>query len=463
MSKKMTSKEIKHLYWRAGFGSNVSIVRSLDGIEREKLVDELFTQASNFERLTVPTPEIDKALKDKNLLAKKDEIRALIKQSKDRVGDLNSEWIKRICTTEEPLRERMTLFWANHFVCRDLNILHIQQYNNTLRKYALGNFRDFVKAISREASMIKYLNNKQNRKDQPNENFARELMELFTLGRGQYSETDIKEAARAFTGWNHDFRGAFRFVMRQHDYEEKTFFGKTGNFDGEDIIDLILEKRECAAFICRKIYAYFVNDNVSEDHLRAMTDVFYADYDIEKLMRYVFNSDWFYDNKNIGGKIKSPMDLLAGMYRTVPFKFNEVKQLRYIQNLLGQILLYPPNVAGWEGGRGWINANTMMVRMRLSSILLNNGFIAFDEKGAFEDSFKKRYAKRSNLKRRLNITADWEYADRHYGALTHHELRDIILNGRLTDTTRSFLNTKSDVPKKEFLIQLMSLPEYQLC
>lgn len=124
---------------------------------------------------------------------------------------------------KELLRERMTLFWANHFVCKDSNIKYVQRYNNTLRTHALGNFRDFVKAVSKEAAMLNYLNGKQNRKQKPNENFARELMELFTLGEGQYSETDIKESARAFTGYNHDFEGNFKFRPFQHDNGIKSF------------------------------------------------------------------------------------------------------------------------------------------------------------------------------------------------------------------------------------------------
>ena len=174
----------------------------------------------------------------------------------------------------------MTLFWTNHFVCQNNQIQFIQQYHNTVRANALGNLGDFTKAVAKEPAMLAYLNNKQNKKGSPNENFARELMELFTLGQNQYTEKDIKEAARAFTGYNNDYKGNFVFRKRQHDHEPKTFFGKTGNFTGDDIIDIILEKKECATFICKKIYAYFVNDKINEQHINEMISVFYKDYNI---------------------------------------------------------------------------------------------------------------------------------------------------------------------------------------
>jgi len=228
----------------------------------------------------------------------------------------------------------MTLFWANHFVCKDKNIVHVQQYNNVLRKYALGNFGDFIKAISKEASMLKYLNNKQNRKNKPNENFARELMELFTLGQGNYSEEDIKESARAFTGYNNNFSGEFKLNQKHQDTGEKVFLGKKGNFDGDDITDIILTQKQCARFVCKKIYKYFVNETINEANLEEITNVFYNDYNIESLMKHILTSNWFYDEKNIGSKIKSPIELLAGIYKIVPFKIENIEQQLLIQRLL---------------------------------------------------------------------------------------------------------------------------------
>ena len=167
--------------------------------------------------------------------------------------------------------------------------------------------------------------------------------------------------------------------------------GKTGNFDGEDIIDIILEQKQCARFICGKVYTYFVNPTINEKHLEKLTNLFYKDYDIKKLMQYVFNSDWFYNGDNIGVKIKSPIELLIGINQIVPVEFQKQKQLLYLQKLMGQILLDPPNVAGWKEDKAWIDPNTLMLRLKLPSLLLNNAIINLDEKGEFEDSFEDYY------------------------------------------------------------------------
>ncbi|MCB0382548.1 MAG: DUF1800 domain-containing protein, partial [Psychroserpens sp.] len=324
-----------------------------------------------------------------------------------KLKSFNVLWLNRLVTTNQLLREKMTLFWANHFVCQDNNIFHVQQYNNTLRQHALGNFGDFVKAISKEAAMLKYLNNKQNRKLSPNENFARELMELFTLGEGHYSEADIKESARAFTGYSHNFEGEFVFRKFQHDFDFKTFFGHTGRYNGDQIIDLILEQKQCARFICRKIYSYFVNDVINEDNVEELATVFYKDYNIENLMRHLFMADWFYHESNIGVKIKSPIEFLVGISRTVPIEYQKTKDVLKIQKLLGQILLNPPNVAGWKGGKSWIDSNTIMLRLKLPSILLANAKISIKEKGEFEDSFEKYYTQK-NKNHFVSVKVDWE-------------------------------------------------------
>ncbi len=357
----------------------------------------------------------------------------------------------------------MTLFWANHFVCKDNSIKHIQQYNNTLRTYALGNFGDFVKAISKEAAMLKYLNGKQNRKQKPNENFAKELMELFTIGEGQYSETDIKESARAFTGYNHDFDGNFKFRQFQHDNGIKSFFGKSGNFNGDDIIDILLEQRTCARYISEKVYCYFVNRTPNKKHIEAMTVVFFKDYNIENLMRFVFMSDWFYEDINIGTKIKSPIEILVGIANTVPVKFERHIDLIVIQKILGQMLLDPPNVAGWKGDKAWIGANTIMIRLKLPSILLNNALISIKSYGDFNDKFRKQYFKRTEGKLPFKTLPDWDTFLENYKSVQTIELANMIIQGNLNGGTKAYIETLGKSSKRDYCIQLMSLPEYQMC
>ncbi|MBT8245109.1 MAG: DUF1800 family protein [Winogradskyella sp.] len=204
----MKQEHIKHLYWRAGFGIRPEQIKANSKKSVDAIVNKLFLASENTRALKIDLSEFEN-LDFKTLKSNPNKLKELAAKSRKRILDLNSAWVDKMVASNDVLRERMTLFWANHFVCRDNNVVFMQQYNNTLRAHALGNFRDFVKAISREAAMVKYLNLKQNRKAQPNENFARELMELFTLGAKHYSEKDIKESARAFTGYSMRLDGNF--------------------------------------------------------------------------------------------------------------------------------------------------------------------------------------------------------------------------------------------------------------
>ncbi|MEO1032258.1 MAG: DUF1800 domain-containing protein [Bacteroidota bacterium] len=457
----MTTKELQHLYWRAGFGIQPKMLNQIP-LDRKQVVDALFEDSKTFTPIEIDLSYLNgidpKDLKKFPSLAKE-----LREKSNIRILDLGNAWIAQMIHAKELLRERMTLFWANHFVCRDRNPRYMLQYNNTLRYFALGHFGDFVKAISKEASMLKYLNGKQNRKQKPNENFARELMELFTLGEGRYSEKDIKESARAFTGYNHNFEGEFVFRGLQHDHDNKTFFDNIGRFDGDDIIDIILENRQCARYISDKVYRYFVNPVPNNSHIEAMTEVFYNDYDIENLMRFVFMSDWFYHEKNRGAKIKSPVEFLVGMAKTVPVTFERKRDIIVIQRLLGQILLDPPNVAGWKGDKAWIDANTIMVRLKLPSLLLNNAMISLKAYGDFNDRFAAQYFKRSKGKLPFKTLPDWDSFLDDFKTIKTEELTNILIQGTVNEGTADYLKTLSTASKRDFCVQLMSLPEYQMC
>jgi uncharacterized protein (DUF1800 family) len=457
----MTQKELQHLYWRAGFGWHPKM-SSLFSEGRKKVVTALFKDSQSITPIQLDFSYLQGVnpidIKKFPSLAKE-----IQEKNQKKILELNYAWVKRLIHPKELLRERMTLFWANHFVCGDRHPMHIQQYNNALRQYALGDFRKFVKAISKEAAMLKYLNGKQNRKHKPNENFARELMELFTLGEGHYTESDIKESARAFTGYNHNFRGEFVFRKFQHDYGFKTFFDKTARFDGDDIIDEILANKQCARFICDKVYRYFVNPIPNNAHIEAMTNVFFKDYNIEHLMHFVFMADWFYAEENIGSKIKSPIEFLVGIANTVPVSFESERDLLVIQKLLGQMLLHPPNVAGWKGDKAWIDANTIMVRLKLPSVLLNNAMISLKEYGDFNDKFRKEYFKRSKGKLPFKTLPDWGAFSKDFKAIETVDLSDIIIQGTINNGTAAYLKTLSKASKRDYCVQLMSLPEYQMC
>ncbi|MBT8254744.1 MAG: DUF1800 domain-containing protein [Flavobacteriaceae bacterium] len=458
----MTRKEIQHLYQRAGLGISPLKLIKIGNRDRREIVDELFNSSRNLNPLTLDLSDLKykrPGMKRPDKLS----IKKFFEISQDRLRDYNMIWIKRLLDNPESLRERMVLFWANHFSCRDNNIFFVQQYNNTLRRHALGHFGHFVKAISKEPAMLKYLNNKQNVKTSPNENFARELMELFTLGTGQYTEKDIKESARAFTGYFHDFKGRFIIRPKHHDFGRKRFMGRRGNLNGDDIIDIILNQPECAAFLCRKIYKYFVNETINENHIGEMVQVFYPSYRIDELMRFVFESDWFYNRANIGTKIKSPIELLVGINTIVPLKFNTREKLIALQRLMGQILLFPSNVAGWQGGRSWIDVNSLLFRLKLPSLLLNNGYIVSHQNRKFDNNIYHRMRSKMKPRNRFEVEANWQIFEKNFNEIGIEEMHEYIIQPRALKGTMLMISDYAHPTKQEYCIQLMSLPEFQMC
>jgi len=456
----MQEKHLKHLYLRAGFGLDYADFEKLKDKSKEQIINQLFNDVDKTTPLKLDLSEYDNLIADKTK-PKTIRKKAIRKFNKKKVRELNSLWFKKLTVPESVLKEKMTLFWANIFVCKDKNAHFILQYNNILRKHALGNFKEFVQAIAKEPAMIRYLNLKQNIKESPNENFARELMELFTLGVGNYSEKDIKESARAFTGWSFKRDGSFYIKKKQHDFGEKEFFGQKGHFNGDDIIEIITQQKQCARYICKRVYTYFVNPVVDKNHLEELTDVFYKDYDIKNLMYYVFNADWFYDAKNIGVKIKSPIELLVGMHKTIPFKIDAPRKLILLQKMMNQVLLSPPNVAGWKTDKNWINSNTISFRLNIPTFLLNGGEIDLNEKGNFTDDFKSYYKK--NIRRFKNVKVDWIYFEEETQNLSKSGLKDFLIISEINPNTNRFLENQMTVDKKNYCLQLMSIPEYQLC
>ena len=274
-------------------------------------------------------------------------------------------WMKRMAAGPYPLQEKLTLFWHGHFTTSfrdERSALLIWDQNELLRKHAAGDFGQFVHAISRDPAMLDYLNNAQNRKDHPNENYARELMELFTLGIGNYSEDDVKEAARAFTGWTHEGE-EFVFNRRQHDERTKTFLGKTGEFDGDQVIEIILAQPACAKFIAAELFAYFVYPDPDQGLVADLASVFREEkLELRPLLKTIFTSQAFYSQKAIGAQIKSPVQLVIGTVRMLGIEIPSARVLFGAMQLMGQVPFMPPNVRGWPGGHAWINASTLFAR-----------------------------------------------------------------------------------------------------
>ena len=280
---------------------------------------------------------------------------------------LTSWWLEHIHNTDYPLLERMTLFWHNHFTS-DIDKVTWPQFmlrqNQLLRKHALGNFANLLHAITRDPAMLMFLDNAQNLAKSPNENFARELLELFTLGEGHYSEADIVSAARAFTGWRVDLKkGEFLFQKGHHDEEDKEFMGRRANLDGADIINILLQEPRTAEYIAEKFWAEFINNKTPDPLIIQSWAQSFRDsgYEIKALLKAVTHSQAFWAEENRGALIKSPLEFTVGMLRELNITLSDYDYLRKANQQLGQDLFHPPDVKGWRGGTSWIT-NTRLIR-----------------------------------------------------------------------------------------------------
>jgi uncharacterized protein (DUF1800 family) len=474
----------QHLLWRAGFGPMAENAAAMDTIPQKKLWELLLkTSAKKPAKIEVAQNLFDglyKGIKDVAEMQQK-EVNAnrgkmIREQSREDLKNLNILWLEEMINGEAQLREKMSLFWHGHFACRVINSYFQQELLQTIRENALGNFKDLLREVSKSASMLNFLNNQQNKKKKPNENFAREVMELFTMGRGNYTETDVKEAARAFTGWGVNLQGGFEFRKNFHDDDSKTVLGKTGNWDGDDVLDILLAQKQTATFICKKIYKYFVNEKVDDVKAEWLSNRFYNNgYDIKKLMEDIFTSDWFYEETNIGTKIKSPIELMAGIRRLLPMEMQNDQAQLLFQRTLGQILFYPPNVAGWPGGKSWIDSSTLMIRLRIPQILTANEAInikAKDDDDVMMGQMMEAKTKKMNqIAKGGSAEVEWATVMKVYEKVPRENLLQ-----KITDT---ILQTKNKINNsvlekyinaqnrenyiKSAMVNLMSTPEYQLC
>jgi uncharacterized protein (DUF1800 family) len=448
----MELKNIYHLYSRAGFGISIEDAHKLAAKKTNEVVDALLAvegkqvYLNNVQLSEMPTSEEMKALT-------KEEKKDLGKQARDKIQNLNICWIKQLVSTQTPLLEKTTLFWHGHFACRIENPYTIQELNNIECKFAFAPFKDLLLAVSKSAAMLQFLNNKQNHKQHPNENFARELMELFTIGRDNYTEQDIKESARAFTGWS--FKAdSYEFVFREKDHDAgvKTFMNQTGNFNGEDIIDIILKQKQTSVYLCRKFYRFFVNEVADEKRVAELADYYYQNnYDTGKLLKKIFTATWFYDAANVGANIKSPVEFIVGFSKSFGVVPADDALLK-LQRALGQVLFYPPNVAGWPGGRNWIDSSTLLLRLKTPSLILNGGKIDIVEKDDMpEESF--------NLPEIVKVNPDEKPF---YVNAKPDDLLESMLLPKLNDKKKTILLSQATT-NKQLVLKIVSMPEYQLC
>ena len=364
----MKFEEAEFLLQRTGFTSTYEEISILEPMNREDAVKYLLKHSSNKAQTPYPSwygTSLIEGRKYSDLSAQEKKVLRKLRNKRGR--ELQAWWLNEMITTNSPITEKMTLFWHNHFTSELQKVkwptLMLNQ-NILLREEALGNFATMLHSIAKDPAMILYLDNQSNRKSHPNENFARELLELFTLGEGHYSETDIKEAARAFTGWTVDKKnGKFRFNPRVHDFGKKTFLGKTGFFDGDDIIDIILKEDQTAKFITAKFYKEFISPVVDEEEVERIATLFKkSGYEIKILLYEILTSNKISKIEEADLLIKSPVEMVVGTVRAFKVKTNALRYLFRSAKMMGQELFNPPNVKGWIGGKDWITTGLLAER-----------------------------------------------------------------------------------------------------
>ena len=393
-------EQARHLLWRAGFGGPDEQIETLVAWGPEKSVDALL----DFSGKDYPAPTPDQFSKDliqpatdeqRRMLAQARRQRdentlarlQLMRQERERedrrqARDVQKWWLTRMIETPRPLEEKLTLFWHGHFATSFRTIedsYHMYVQNQLFRSQAAGNFGELLAGIIRDPAMLAYLDNNDSRKGKPNENLARELMELFSLGVGNYSEQDIKEGARALTGYTF-YDDEFVFRDRDHDQGVKRVLGARGALNGEAFVRAILSQRTCPRYIARKLYRFFAADlpDREDDTGRATRDVLddlsgtlaRVNYEVKPVLRRLLLSEHFYDPRVMGQQIKSPVQLVVGAVRSLGTPVRELSVLLDAMDLMGQNILLPPSVKGWDGGRSWINTSTLYVRQNILAFLL---------------------------------------------------------------------------------------------
>lgn len=478
-----------HLLTRAGFGGSPGQIRALADMGLNAAVNVIVdyhkvptapVQADDFDYDIVRPANAEERREIAEARQRGDEaalerfrmeVQRRQAADRDQMGQIQRWWLRRMIESPRPLEENLTLFWHGHFATSyrgTEDSYHMFLQNQFFRRNAAGNFADLVYGIIRDPAMLKFLNNDQNRRQAPNENLARELMELFTLGEGNvYTESDIREGARALTGYTFD-DDAFSFREQWHDSGQKRTFNHTGNFDGDGFVQLILNQRAVSEFICLKLYRYFVNDTPGElprsaqQFISRLAQQFRErKYDLNAVLKTLFKSAHFYDDANVGSVIKSPAQLIVQAVRSMHTPVRNLDALLSAMSLMGQNLFYPPSVKGWDGGRSWINTATLFVRQNIIIYLLSgqrpDGY-AWQPDGAPFDAMHLVEHLRDPAGRLNNEEAVIDLLRFSLGTVPHPERVRTLLD---------FINSRGGTIDNSVLVGMLSLmaamPEYQLC
>jgi uncharacterized protein (DUF1800 family) len=357
-------KKVGHLYRRAAFGATWAELQAGLKDDPEKAIDKLLTGGPGREAFDRETSQLADSIRKGNS-----------------GQQARAWWLYRMLYSPHPLREKMTLFWHNHFATSNAKVNNagymLGQYD-LMYRHALGNFRMLLQEMSKDPAMMVWLDTSLSKKGMPNENYARELMELFSLGIGHYTEKDIREAARAFTGWEiKDGKGVFN--ARQHDDTEKTVLGKTGHFLGEDIVAICLEQKSAPYFISGKLYRFLISETEapSQELLEPLaTQLLKSDYDFGALVKTVLRSNLFFRAAAYRSRVKAPVDFALGIVRGLEGKTGTTALAATLEEL-GQNVFYPPSVKGWDGGQTWLNGQTLLTRQNLTLALTSTEDVRF--------------------------------------------------------------------------------------
>jgi uncharacterized protein (DUF1800 family) len=483
-----------HLLNRAGFGGSPTEIENLRKMGRDGAISWLV----DYDRIPDLTPAPDWAASSPDLAllsadqalknAMDEDSKKELRKERNRIeyrqmADLRYWWIRRMALGPRPFQEKMTLFWHGHFATsfekvRSPYFLWLQ--NETLRQNALGIFPELLTAVAKDPAMLVYLDGASSRREdprakhpaKPNENFAREVMELFTLGEGHYSEQDIQEAARAYTGWglNRD-RTGYEYHPRIHDDGVKTIFGQSGNFTGEDVLAMICGRPECAPFITEKLWRFFAQDPAPKPVVDALAEEFRANgMDVKKLMTVIFRSGEFYAPEVIRGQIKSPVQWLVASTHQLQAPLPTLPMSLVMLLQLGQELFQPPNVKGWDGGIAWITTTNLLNRYNFAAALVEGERVPLPNlrgqmKGVMnnlEADGLMQIAPASVMP--LFTANDLSTPDLFLDALQARFLQGTLQPQRL-EPMRDFLKTRSPLTEDDIrksIRLLMSTPEYQL-
>ena len=368
--------DARHLLSRTSFGATPAEIEALASLDHATAVDRLLGRTHPQALTAAPAwvnegpAELRRRQQDADRARKLDGVQPQpARPVQEQARELRTWWVDEMLASDQPLVEKMTLFWHNHFTSAVQKVRFVPSlyWQNVLfRREALGNFATLLKAVARDPAMLIYLDGVRSVARQPNENFARELLELFTLGEGHYSEVDIKNAARAFTGWAIDREtGHFVDHLQQHDGGEKTFLGQTGPFNGDDIIAIVLRQPRTAETIVEKLWREFVSLKPDPAEVKRLAAIFRnGGYEMKPLMRALLLSPVFRDPANRGALIKSPVELIVGTVHVLGLPVPEKIGLVRMMAGLGQSPFDPPNVKGWPGGEAWITTNTLLLRQQ---------------------------------------------------------------------------------------------------